>query len=112
MKIALGVSAGVAFLSAIAFTATASAQAPPCPCTIWAAGATPANAALTDGQPIELGVKFTADVDGFVTAIRFYKGAQNTGPHVGHLWSAAGTLLATATFSGESTSGWQQVPLS
>ena len=72
----------------------------------------PANAALTDGQPIETGVKFRSDVDGFVTAIRFYKGGQNTGTHVGHLWSAAGTLLAEATFTGETASGWQEVQLS
>ena len=29
-----------------------------------------------------------------VTAIRFYKGARNTGTHVGHLWTTTGTLLA------------------
>jgi hypothetical protein len=29
--------------------------------------------------------------------------------HVGHLWSSTGALLATATFTGESASGWQQV---
>ena len=32
----------------------------------------------------------------------------NTGTHAGHLWSG-GTLLAAATFSGETGSGWQQV---
>ena len=88
------------------------AQGPNCPCTIWPPSAVPANAAVTDGQPIEIGVKFRSDVDGFVTAIRFYKGAQNTGTHVGHLWSAAGTLLAEATFTGETASGWQEVQLS
>ena len=56
-----------------------------CPCTIWTPAATPANAAVTDGQPIEVGVKFRSDVDGFVTALRFYKGAANTGEHVGHI---------------------------
>ncbi len=88
------------------------AQGPNCPCSIWLPGAVPANPALTDGQPIETGVKFRSDVDGFVTAIRFYKGGQNTGTHVGHLWSAAGTLLAEATFTGETASGWQEVQLS
>jgi hypothetical protein len=28
---------------------------------------------------------------------------------VGNLWSSTGTLLATATFTGETGSGWQQV---
>ena len=31
-----------------------------------------------------------------------------TPDHTAHLWSNTGTLLATATFSGEGTSGWQQ----
>ena len=45
---------------------------------------------------------------GTITAIRFYKGPANTGPHVGHLWTNTGALLATITFSGETASGWQQ----
>ena len=58
---------------------------------------------------VELGVKFRSDEDGFITGLRFYKGAQNTGTHIGHLWDADGTMLAEATFTGESASGWQQV---
>ena len=50
-----------------------------------------------------------ADVNGYITAIRFYKGAQNTGAHVGNLWTGTGTLLATVTFASESASGWQEV---
>ena len=34
---------------------------------------------------------------------------RNTGTHIGSLWSSNGTLLARATFTGESASGWQQV---
>jgi hypothetical protein len=34
---------------------------------------------------VELGVKFTSDVDGQVTGIRFYKGSGNSGTHVGNL---------------------------
>jgi hypothetical protein len=58
---------------------------------------------------VELGVKFTTDLSGWVTGIRFYKGSGNTGTHVGSLWSSTGTKLASATFSGESATGWQQV---
>ena len=57
-------------------------------------------------------MKFRSDVAGQVTALRFYKGSGNTGTHVGHLWSATGTLLATVTFTGESATGWQQANLS
>lgn len=82
-----------------------------CPCSVWTPAATPANPAASDGQPIEVGMKFRSDVNGFVTAVRFYKGAANTGAHVGHLWSASGVLLAEATFTNESGSGWQEVTL-
>ena len=64
------------------------------------------------GANVELGVKFTADISGFVTGVRFYKSAANTGVHSGSLWSSAGVLLATANFSGESASGWQSVTFS
>ncbi len=61
---------------------------------------------------VELGVKFTADTDGHVSGVRFYKSAANTGPHTGSLWGSDGTLLATATFTGETASGWQTVTFS
>ena len=63
-------------------------------------------------SPVELGVKFRSDSNGYITGIRFYKASTNTGPHVANLWTSTGTLLATATFSNESASGWQQVNFS
>lgn len=80
----------------------------PCPCSIWGV----ASAAGPDGgdaSAIEVGVKFRSDVDAGLAGVRFYKHAASTGTHVGKLWSAAGTLLASATFTGETTSGWQEV---
>lgn len=59
--------------------------------------------------PGTFGVKFRSDVAGSVTGIRFYKGAGNTGTHIGLLYSSTGTLLAQANFTGETASGWQQV---
>jgi hypothetical protein len=53
-------------------------------------------------------MKFRSDVAGYVTGVRFYKSAANTGTHVGNLWSSTGSLLASVTFSGETASGWQQ----
>ena len=83
-----------------------------CPCTIWATTAQPGVADSGPDSPVELGVKFRTDVNGYVAGIRFYKGAGNTGTHVGNLWSSAGVRLATATFTGETTTGWQQVSFS
>ena len=94
------------------FVSDVNAQAPACPCSLWSDAAIPANAAVTDNQPIETGVKVRSDVNGFITAIRFYKGALNTGIHTAHLWSSSGVLLAEAAFSSETASGWQQATLS
>jgi len=83
-----------------------------CPCTIWPATAAPTIADAGSYSPLELGVRFRADTSGYVTGIRFYKSAANTGTHVGNLWSSSGTLLASATFTGETASGWQQANFS
>jgi Domain of unknown function (DUF4082) len=37
------------------------------------------------------------------------QGPQNTRTHIGDLWTTSGTLLASATFTNETTSVWQQV---
>ncbi len=83
-----------------------------CPCSLFASTATPAIANSGDATAVELGLKFTSDAPGTITAIRFYKGTNNTGVHTGHLWSASGTLLASVTFSNETASGWQSATLS
>jgi hypothetical protein len=72
----------------------------------------PAVADAGDPSSLEVGVKFTASVTGQVTGVRFYKSAANTGSHIGSLWSASGSLLASATFSNETASGWQYVTFS
>ena len=61
---------------------------------------------------MELGVKFKADLNGAITGIRFYKSSNNTGTHVGSLWNSSGALLASATFTNETLSGWEQVSFS
>lgn len=70
---------------------------------------TPRITSVADPNPVELGFKFQASDAGQITGIRFYKSAQDVGPHVADLWTASGTLLATATFTNETASGWQQV---
>jgi hypothetical protein len=80
-----------------------------CPCnTIWQPSATPAIVTISDSESVELGVKFRSDVSGYVTGVRFYKGAENTGIHQGNLWSSTGSLLANVVFNNEGSSGWQQ----
>ncbi len=81
-----------------------------CPCnTIWQGTVQPGTIDSGDAHPVELGVKFRADSDGYIVGVRYYKSSANTGTHVGNLWTTSGTLLATAQFSNEGASGWQQV---
>ncbi len=100
--------AGNALTSSLSWSFT-TASGPVCPCGGWDPAATPANPSEADPNPVELGVKFTSDVSGFITGVRFYKGSGNTGTHIGNLWSNSGALLATATFTAETGSGWQEV---
>ena len=80
--------------------------------TLFTASSTPATPSVNDPNAAELGVKFTADANGTIDGIRFYKGLQNTGTHIADLWSSTGALLATATFTNESASGWQEADFS
>jgi Ca2+-binding RTX toxin-like protein len=79
--------------------------------SVFTASSTPAIISVNDNNPVNLGMKFQADTAGWISGISFYKGVNNTGSHTGYLWSSTGTLLASATFGGESASGWQSVNL-
>ena len=76
--------------------------------TIWSNSADPNTPLSDETKPVEVGMKFRSDVTGYVTAVRFYKGPKNTGTHIGNLWTNDGTRLASATFTNETDSGWQQ----
>ena len=73
-------------------TISVTADTGSCPCTIWPSTSTPATPDAGGDAPVELGVSFRADRNGYITALRFYKGSGNTGTHVGHLWNSSGTL--------------------
>ncbi|MBX4997625.1 DUF4082 domain-containing protein [Rhizobium lentis] len=77
--------------------------------SLFNASSTPAQTNLNDGQQIELGVKFQSNVAGDVTAIKFYRSANDNGQNVIDLWSSTGTKLASATFTNTTASGWQTV---
>lgn len=68
---------------------------------------TPETVDSEDTGAVELGLRFTAQTDGYVTGVRFYKARANTGTHTGSLWSMNGTKLAGVTFSNETAEGWQ-----
>jgi hypothetical protein len=107
-------------------TATPIANATPAPTATPVATATPAPTAApmvsgetllgssspstldaNDGVAYELGMKFSAKANGKITAIRFYKSPSESGSHTGKIYSSSGALLASVSFSSESSSGWQ-----
>ena len=102
----------VPILSLFGLTAAVAQAAPACPCSLFPASTVPTVVTENDANAVELGVTFYSDTAGFIDGISFYKGPQNTGTHVGSLWSSTGQLLAQATFSSESASGWQEVNFS
>ena len=98
--------------SATSNAATLTVNAPVAQQTIWPSTTVPTTVDSGQAGTVELGVSLKSDTAGTITSIRFYKSANNTGTHVGHLWSSTGALLASVTFTGETASGWQQANFS
>jgi hypothetical protein len=93
----------------LALGAAPAGAAPTCPCSLWSDSTTPVTVDSGENLATELGVQFSSATGGYLSGVRFYKAAANTGIHIGSLWAADGTLLAQATFTNETGSGWQQV---
>ena len=87
-----------------------------CPCTLFPGVLVPAtqNVPTRDGRPLpgpwsyEMGVKFAVDEAMRLNGIRFFKSKSETGTHVTNLWTTSGLLLASATATNETASGWQE----
>ncbi|WP_244443070.1 DUF4082 domain-containing protein [Bradyrhizobium sp. Ai1a-2] len=93
-------------------TATANLIVTPPSVSFFSSSDTPAVLSDSDATPVNLGIQFTSSADGTINGIKYYKSAGDTGTHTGSLWSSSGTLLATATFVNETSSGWQTVTFS
>jgi hypothetical protein len=92
-------------------TGTRDAGAAPATVNLWGS-TTPRNPETPDSGSVELGTRFTSEVAGNVTGVRFYKSRSNMGTHVGNLWDASGKRLASVTFRNETSSGWQSASFS
>jgi hypothetical protein len=81
--------------------------------SLWSAPVQPAPAFTASMSGITLGVKFRSDVAGKVHGIKFWKASPNdSGTHTALLYGPTGAVLAQATFSSETSSGWQSVTFS
>jgi hypothetical protein len=84
---------------------------------------TPELTDVSDGVAYELGTRFRTTVDGRITAIRYWKAPSEVPSdcagcarvsHTGKIWTADDanpTVLATAFFTDETSSGWQEARL-
>ena len=79
--------------------------------SIWPNSFVPTVPADPDTDKVEVGTRLRVSQSGYITHLRFYKSSQNSGPHVGKLWSSRGTVLARATFPRSSGAGWRTVAL-
>jgi len=78
--------------------------------SLWNDATIPASF-TTDGSDLELGMRFRSDLDGFITAIRFWKQATNPNDIRLSLWSNVGDLLGRVTRPGDAESGWQEIAM-
>src|SRR5262249_23246703 len=93
-------------------TTTINITGGPATNSLFSPSATPGTVTENDPSAVDLGVKFQATTNATIVGTRIYSAPQNTGTHIGDLWTTSGTLLASATFSNETASGWQQVNFS
>jgi hypothetical protein len=103
-------TSGVAMTSPFSWNFTTAGAV--CPCSVWQNGTPTGAIDANDTSAVNLGLKFQASTSGFITGVRFYKESDNTGSHIGSLWSSTGSLLASGTFSNETASGWQEFDFS
>jgi hypothetical protein len=92
--------------------ALVTVSAPVCPCSVFQPNQAPLGPISNDGTPIEAGMQFVPDVNGYITALSYYKPAGIGGTRTGNLWTSTGTNLASQVYTNETASGWQQVVLS
>jgi len=91
-----------------------------CPCSLMTPTLSPAltNLDVRDGRSgggpfsYELGTKIAVTANVRLLSLAFYKDANETGTHIGRLWTASGQQLAQVTFQNETASGWQRQDLS
>jgi hypothetical protein len=76
--------------------------------SLWGAALPGAAYAVVTANPYQLGTEVMADQDGYIIGVRWAKHESETGTHSIAVFSAGGTLLASASATaGETASGWQ-----
>lgn len=79
--------------------------------SIWPDDTQPQTPSAPDNAAVEVGLEFTVSSSGVVSGLRFYRAADNEGPHRGRLWSADGRLLGSVDFDNSTDVGWHNAAL-
>ncbi|MBH8571834.1 DUF4082 domain-containing protein [Nostocaceae cyanobacterium CENA369] len=81
--------------------------------SFWNDSTQPGKAFELDNNAVELGLRFRSNVDGEISAIRFYRAVAIDSGYKVNLWSATGQLLGSGiAVEGQGpTPGWQTVQL-
>ena len=98
-------------MSPVSWTFTTTAEPTEQTVATMFGNAIPTNPWWDDTNKAQVATRFSVDVAGQVTGVRFYKGSTNTGQHTGYLWKADGTKLAEVQFMSETADGWQTAQL-
>lgn len=78
--------------------------------TLWDSSATPTVLQDSDTSAVTLGVKFRSNTNGYIKAIRFYKGNNNTANYTVNLWNNDTQVsIGSASINNVSATGWQTV---
>ena len=89
-----GVAALLAMVLAVSSVVGLPAPAHAAGVGIWSSATVPVVASQPDPAAVTLGTRFVSGVGGSVAGVRFYRSAENVGPHPIFLWSGSGELLA------------------
>ena len=79
--------------------------------SLWSNSVAPRTPADVEVAAVELGTRFQTTQPGTVTALRYYRFSSSIGPNTGTLWDSQGRKLASVTFTGQSSQGWQRASL-
>ncbi len=111
-RLALPVAAAVAVLGfATVQTMAGGSAGAATPVGMFPDNLAPTVAVDADTSPVELGVKFTPQQAGALSALQYYQGAKAAGVSRATLWSSTGRPLAQVSFAPSTTPGWRTIPL-
>ncbi|MBG6056120.1 hypothetical protein IWX81_002552 [Salinibacterium sp. CAN_S4] len=111
MALAVGTAVAIPAFAQTPATATSSMRPATSTTGIFSDSLKPSVAVDPDRDPVELGLKFSPEKSGSVTALQYFQSRAASGVTSATLWTADGKKLATASFSATTREGWRTIML-